>query len=266
MSTTQPTHRPDLSSTNSITPGRRNMRCLATLLSHSPDARMLTGLTLLRGDASPLGMAHAALGEAAGRTDEAATAREYFDLLAGLGQGTLLPYASHYLTGTLYGRPLARQHFMLASARSGGFLPTSKPRPSRFQARRGASEIGSSTSQRQSSPFVIQCLSNQTSRNAYRSVTKNPERSDAPPHRRLFRGRDYGHRGRRSAGQFRAAIVCSCIHRARRAHLAERPPKTRQTRLTRRMPPRGHLLHPRQGRYQRPSRSLRRRSCRAIQR
>jgi TorA maturation chaperone TorD len=108
MSTTQPTHRPDLSSTNSITPGRRNMRCLATLLSHSPDARMLTGLTLLRGDASPLGMAHAALGEAAGRTDEAATAREYFDLLAGLGQGTLLPYASHYLTGTLYGRPLAR--------------------------------------------------------------------------------------------------------------------------------------------------------------
>jgi TorA maturation chaperone TorD len=80
---------------------------LATLLSHSPDARMLTGLAGLRGDASPLGMAHAALAKAAGRTDEAAAAREYFELFAGLGQGMLLPYASHYLTGTLYGRPLA---------------------------------------------------------------------------------------------------------------------------------------------------------------
>jgi TorA maturation chaperone TorD len=29
-------------------------------------------------------------------------------LFAGLGQGALLPYASHYLTGSLYGRPLAR--------------------------------------------------------------------------------------------------------------------------------------------------------------
>jgi TorA maturation chaperone TorD len=81
---------------------------LATLLSHSPDTRMLAKLTLLRGDASPLGAAHAALGEAAGRTDEVAAACEYFDLFAGLGQGTLLPYASHYLSGTLYGRPLAR--------------------------------------------------------------------------------------------------------------------------------------------------------------
>jgi TorA maturation chaperone TorD len=69
---------------------------------------MLAGLTELRGDASPLGIAHAALGEAAGRTDEAAAGREYFELFGGLGQGALLPYASHYLAGTLYGRPLAR--------------------------------------------------------------------------------------------------------------------------------------------------------------
>jgi TorA maturation chaperone TorD len=34
-------------------------------------------------------------------------AREYFDLFVGLGQGRLMPYASHYLTGSLYGRPLA---------------------------------------------------------------------------------------------------------------------------------------------------------------
>jgi len=34
--------------------------------------------------------------------------REYFDLFVGLGGGLLLPYASHYLTGARYGRPLAQ--------------------------------------------------------------------------------------------------------------------------------------------------------------
>jgi TorA maturation chaperone TorD len=81
---------------------------LATLLSHSPDSLLIRRLTLLRGDASPLGLAHAALGEAAARADETSVAREYFDLFSGLGQDALLPYASHYLAGSLYGRPLAR--------------------------------------------------------------------------------------------------------------------------------------------------------------
>ena len=81
---------------------------LATLLSRSPDAQLIQRLALLRGDASPLGFAHAALGQAAARADETSAAREYFDLFAGLGQEALLPYASHYLTGSLYGRPLAR--------------------------------------------------------------------------------------------------------------------------------------------------------------
>ena len=81
---------------------------LAILLSRSPDIQMIGRLALLRGDASPLGAAHAALGEAAARTTEESAGREYFDLFAGLGQGLLLPYASHYLTGSLYGRPLAR--------------------------------------------------------------------------------------------------------------------------------------------------------------
>jgi TorA maturation chaperone TorD len=82
---------------------------LAILLSRSPDHEMLERLALLRGGASPLGAAHADLAEAAARADEASAAREYFDLFAGLGQGgALLPYASHYLTGSLYGRPLAR--------------------------------------------------------------------------------------------------------------------------------------------------------------
>jgi TorA maturation chaperone TorD len=88
---------------------------LATLLSRSPDTQMMGRLALLRGDASPLGVAHTALGEAAGRADEASAGREYFDLFGGLGQGLLLPYSSHYLAGSLYGRPLAqlRETFQL---------------------------------------------------------------------------------------------------------------------------------------------------------
>jgi TorA maturation chaperone TorD len=81
---------------------------LAVLLSRSPDAEMIGRLALLRGDASPLGVAHAELGEAAVRANEESAGREYFDLFAGLGKGLLLPYASHYLEGSLYGRALAR--------------------------------------------------------------------------------------------------------------------------------------------------------------
>ena len=81
---------------------------LATLLSRSPSSEMIRRLALLRGDATPLGSTHAALGEAAGRVNEESVEREYFDLFVGIGRGLLLPYASHYLTGALYGRPLAR--------------------------------------------------------------------------------------------------------------------------------------------------------------
>ena len=81
---------------------------LATLLSRSPDAQLISRLALLEGDASPIGVAHTALAEAAARTNEEDAGREYLDLFIGLGRGLLLPYSSHYLTGTLYGRPLAR--------------------------------------------------------------------------------------------------------------------------------------------------------------
>jgi TorA maturation chaperone TorD len=81
---------------------------LAILLARSPDTEMLGRLALLGGDATPLGTAHATLGEIAARTDETTAGREFFDLFTGLGHGELLPYASHYLTGSLYGRPLER--------------------------------------------------------------------------------------------------------------------------------------------------------------
>ena len=92
-----------------IDPARsREYALLATLLSRSPDARMLGRLALLRGDASPLGMAHAALAEVAAKANAEAVQAEYFDLFDGLGRSRFLPYASYYLTGSLYGRPLAR--------------------------------------------------------------------------------------------------------------------------------------------------------------
>src|SRR4051812_10156218 len=79
---------------------------LATLLSRSPDGRMLDRVALLPGDASPLGAAHAALAEAAAKATAESVTAEYFELFEGLGRSRLLPYASYYLTGSLYGRPL----------------------------------------------------------------------------------------------------------------------------------------------------------------
>jgi TorA maturation chaperone TorD len=88
---------------------------LAALLSRAPDAALLKRLTRLRGDATPLGLAHAALGQAAARADAEALAREYFDLFVGVGRGELLPYGSYYLTGFLNERPLARLRDDLAA-------------------------------------------------------------------------------------------------------------------------------------------------------
>jgi TorA maturation chaperone TorD len=81
---------------------------LATLLSCSPDDRLLGRLARLRGGATPLGAAHTALAEAASKADAKSVKAEYFDLFDGLGGSGFLPYASYYLTGSLYGRPLAR--------------------------------------------------------------------------------------------------------------------------------------------------------------
>ena len=49
-----------------------------------------------------------ALSAAAASINPEQIEREYFDLFVGLGRGELFPYASYYLTGYLYGRPLAR--------------------------------------------------------------------------------------------------------------------------------------------------------------
>jgi TorA maturation chaperone TorD len=87
---------------------------LATLLGRAPDAKLLESLAGLRGDATPLGIAHAALAQAASETTVERVEREYFNLFIGLGRGELMPYASYYLTGFLHERPLARLRADLA--------------------------------------------------------------------------------------------------------------------------------------------------------
>jgi TorA maturation chaperone TorD len=86
---------------------------LSSLLLQCPDAELLERLAILRGDSTELGRAHAALGQAAARTNAESVMREHFTLFSGLGRGELLPYASYYLTGFVQGRPLAdvRQAF-----------------------------------------------------------------------------------------------------------------------------------------------------------
>jgi TorA maturation chaperone TorD len=86
----------------------------AVLLSRAPDTDLLGRLARLHVDATPLGLAQAALAQAAADASVQRVEREYFDLFIGLGRGELLPYASYYLTGFLHERPLARLRADLA--------------------------------------------------------------------------------------------------------------------------------------------------------
>jgi TorA maturation chaperone TorD len=92
----------------------REYALLAGLLLRAPDQKLLDQLSGLKADPSSLGLAHAALAEAAAATNSDNASREFFDLFIGLGRGELLPYASYYLTGSLHERPLARLRADLA--------------------------------------------------------------------------------------------------------------------------------------------------------
>jgi TorA maturation chaperone TorD len=80
----------------------REYGLLSVLLRRVPDANLLALLAKLGAGPSPLGVAHAGLGEAA---HVAPVEREFFALFIGIGSGELVPY---YLTGFLNERPLAR--------------------------------------------------------------------------------------------------------------------------------------------------------------
>jgi TorA maturation chaperone TorD len=81
---------------------------LALLLGTPPKQQLLDLVAGLGGDASPLGLAHIALADAASATTEGDAGREYFNIFVGVGRGEVLQYGSYYLTGFLHERPLAR--------------------------------------------------------------------------------------------------------------------------------------------------------------
>src|ERR1043166_728005 len=86
----------------------REYALLSALLVRAPDAALLKKLASLRADATPLGVAHVGLAEAAAAVSVQSVEREYFDLFIGLARGELLPYGSFYIAGFLHERPLAR--------------------------------------------------------------------------------------------------------------------------------------------------------------
>ncbi len=100
---------PDANAIDEIDAARaREYALLSVLLRRAPAADLLARLATLPGDPSPLGSAHAALGEAAAASTVERVEREFFNLFIGIGRGELLPYGSYYLTGFLNERPLAR--------------------------------------------------------------------------------------------------------------------------------------------------------------
>lgn len=80
---------------------------LGRLLKMPPEADDLKRLGALEGDDSELGSALATLAAAARARSLAAIREEYHDLFIGVGKGELAPYASYYLTGFLYEKPLS---------------------------------------------------------------------------------------------------------------------------------------------------------------
>ena len=81
---------------------------LARFLAAPPDAGLLALASSFAGDDTEFGQALGALARVAARFTPKAAAEEYHDLFIGVPRGELLPYASYYLTGFLYERPLAK--------------------------------------------------------------------------------------------------------------------------------------------------------------
>jgi TorA maturation chaperone TorD len=85
-----------------------NYALVGRLLWRAPTVEDIAALSVLRGDASEIGLARLSLAGAAASADVDALGREFFRLFVGVGRGEFLPYASYYLTGFLHERPLAR--------------------------------------------------------------------------------------------------------------------------------------------------------------
>ena len=96
---------------------------IAHLLAAPPVEATLARLCQLQTDDTPLGQALGALSGTARGVTPAAAADEFKALFIGLTEGELRPYASYYLTGFLYEKPLAALRYdleRLGVRRAGG--------------------------------------------------------------------------------------------------------------------------------------------------
>lgn len=107
--------RPDLypleegSAIDPIDAARANLYLLLSrLILAVPDDRLLIDLRRVSGDESALGQALRDVAREADVLRVDAIVREHFELFVGVGRGEFLPYASYYITGFLYERPLVR--------------------------------------------------------------------------------------------------------------------------------------------------------------
>jgi TorA maturation chaperone TorD len=80
---------------------------LGRLLTSPPDDEVLNIVAAIRGDDTELGDALSALAVTARGLDARKIADEYQSVFIGVARGEVLPYASYYLTGFLYSKPLA---------------------------------------------------------------------------------------------------------------------------------------------------------------
>jgi TorA maturation chaperone TorD len=81
---------------------------LAQLLYAPPTQQLLEAIAGLKGDDTEFGRAVSMLAEAAGKTSLDEAELEFENLFVGVPTALLMPYASYYLAGSLFGRPLAK--------------------------------------------------------------------------------------------------------------------------------------------------------------
>ena len=81
---------------------------LGWLLKSPPTRDDLRRVGALQGDKSEFGQTMSALAAAARATTPEAVEEEYFNLFIGVGRGEVVPYASFYLAGFLFEKPLAK--------------------------------------------------------------------------------------------------------------------------------------------------------------
>ena len=87
---------------------------LAMLLRREPDDTFLEQLSVALYDGTEFGEAVGGLAAAAAAHSSDAVAEEFYTLFIGVGESELKPYASYYLTGFMYEKPLAKLRGALA--------------------------------------------------------------------------------------------------------------------------------------------------------